>query len=200
MKENQEQNWQTHDALDHELDIALAKFAAAEPRTGLEERILANLQAEREHTTKREWWRWSAAAIAFATILLVIAGLAWTSIHRAPAIAHRPPTMEPPVQSPAPQIASTRPPAENLTAKLAHRRKPAAPAYPKLDQFPSPQPLSDQERFLASYVEAYPDHAVLLARARAEVLRRDQFEEMRLLSQSDGAADSEDRNSDTSGR
>lgn len=194
MKENQEQNWQTHDALDHELDIVLSKYAVVEPRTGLEERILANLHAEREQATNRAWWRWSAAAIAFATIVLVI-GLAWTSIHHAPAIAHRPPMMEP-----APQIAATRPPAENLTAKSAHRRKPVAPAYPKLDQFPSPRPLSDQERFLANYVEAYPEHAVLLARARAEVLRRDQFEEMPLHSRSDGAADTEDRNSDISGR
>ena len=49
---------------------------------------------------------------------------------------------------------------------------------PKLDQFPSPQPLSEQEKILESYVANYPEHAALIARARAEELRRDAAEEM----------------------
>ncbi len=35
----------THDELDRMLDAALAKYAAAEPRAGLEARVLANLRA-----------------------------------------------------------------------------------------------------------------------------------------------------------
>jgi hypothetical protein len=50
---------------------------------------------------------------------------------------------------------------------------------PKLDQFPSPQPLSEQEKILASYVNQFPDHAALLAQARMEMLRRDREEELR---------------------
>ena len=34
------------DEFDRMLDAALAKYAAVEPRTGLEERVLANLRAE----------------------------------------------------------------------------------------------------------------------------------------------------------
>jgi hypothetical protein len=51
-------------------------------------------------------------------------------------------------------------------------------ASPKLDQFPSPQPLSKQEKILANYVTEYPEHAALIAEARMEMLRRDQEEEL----------------------
>jgi hypothetical protein len=60
-----------------------------------------------------------------------------------------------------------------------HRPQSEAVAdYPKLDQFPSPRPLSEQEKILESYVTNYPEHAALIARARAEELRRDAAEEM----------------------
>jgi hypothetical protein len=196
MDKKRKQNWQIaeDDALDRALNAGLAKYAAAEPRTGLEERILANLQAERGQSDDRAWW-WGAAALA--TVLLVIVGLAWTTMRRAPLIARRPAEVAPHVQLPAPQIASIRPPAPNLMAtSVAHRSKPAARVNPKLDQFPSPQPLSEQEKILASYVDAYPEHAILLARARTEALRRDQIEEMRSYSQSDGASDLDDRSED----
>jgi hypothetical protein len=45
-----------------------------------------------------------------------------------------------------------------------------------LDQFPSPQPLSEQEKILANYVAKYPEHAALIAEARMEALRRDEEE------------------------
>ncbi|MGB7331500.1 MAG: hypothetical protein WBD25_08940, partial [Terriglobales bacterium] len=48
---------------------------------------------------------------------------------------------------------------------------------PKLDQFPSPQPLSEQERMLASYVAKYPETAALVAQARAEALQKEMEEE-----------------------
>jgi hypothetical protein len=44
---------------------------------------------------------------------------------------------------------------------------------PKLDQFPSPQPLTEQERILASYVALDPEHAALIAEARTEALLRE---------------------------
>jgi hypothetical protein len=51
--------------------------------------------------------------------------------------------------------------------------------YPKLDQFPSPQPLSEQEKILANYVARFHDEALLVARARSESLQRDREEDMR---------------------
>lgn len=66
-----------------------------------------------------------------------------------------------------------------MLRRAAHRptRDLAVPSPPKLAQFPSPQPLSEQERILASYVAKYPEHAALVAQARAEALQQDSEEE-----------------------
>jgi hypothetical protein len=203
MTGNRKRDWQTPelDSLDRELDAALAKYAVAEPRTGLEERILANLQTERDHAHERARWRWGAAALAIAAVVLVIIGLSWTGMRRIPTTAGHPLPPKPRVHLAPPQIASTQPPApDSRPRRFARPSHPSATAMPKLDQFPSPRPLSDQERILASYVEAYPDRAVLLARARTEALRRDRIEETQSFPLDDWATDSEDRNSDTSER
>jgi hypothetical protein len=39
---------------------------------------------------------------------------------------------------------------------------------PRLDQFPSAQPLSEQEIALARYVSQFPQEATLIARAQGE--------------------------------
>ena len=179
------------DEFDRELNAALAKYAAAEPRAGLEERVLANLRAEREHGVGRAGWRWHALALAAVTIAVVVA-LVWrferqTTERRAgrptltmpggqhlspeagAAIASEPgrPTIQATKKSGRPGL---RPPQRVLAA---------AEERPKLEQFPSPQPLSEQERILADYVADYPEHAALIAQARAEALRRDIMDEMR---------------------
>jgi hypothetical protein len=46
---------------------------------------------------------------------------------------------------------------------------------PRLQQFPSPQPLSKQEEMLATYVAQYPDEAVAAARAQAEIRKQDEL-------------------------
>jgi hypothetical protein len=71
---------------------------------------------------------------------------------------------------------------------------------PKLDQFPSPQPLSEQEEILANYVGKYPEHAILIARARNEALQRDQLEEMKLSSVEDSTMYSDERNNHATDR
>ena len=43
-----------------------------------------------------------------------------------------------------------------------------AAANPKLDQFPSPRPLSEEEQLLVRYVHEFPEEAVLIAKAQAE--------------------------------
>jgi hypothetical protein len=70
---------------------------------------------------------------------------------------------------------------------------------PKLGRFPSPQPLSEQERLLQKYVAENPEQAVLLARARDEALRQDQLEEMKAFPYG-GATDAGQRNNDTTER
>jgi len=207
--ENQNHDWQAaeRDPLDRELDAALAKYAAVEPRAGLEERVLANVRAERGRVSDRAWWRWGvASAVALAAVVMVVT-LAWRShTQRAPVIVEHPSTATPRVEQPGPRVASNR--AENGTNSLPRtrrvvRRAPAsavAEAHPKLDQFPSPQPLSEQEKILASYVEDYPERAVLLARARTEALRSDQIEERQASTAGAWTPDLEVRMNDTTQR
>jgi hypothetical protein len=210
--ENQNHDWQAaeRDRLDRELDIALAKYAAAEPRAGLEERVLANLRTERRGVSDRVWWRWGvASAVALAAVVMVVA-LAWrSSMQPPPVIADHPSTATPRAEQPGPRVASNgaengtsspaHPPTTRRVVRRAHARA-VAEAYPKLDQFPSPQPLSEQEKILVSYVEAYPDYAVVVARARTESLRRDELEETKAFPSSGWATDSDEPNNDKTNR
>jgi hypothetical protein len=49
-------------------------------------------------------------------------------------------------------------------------------ATPKRAQFPSPLPLTDQEKMLALYVRNFPEKAALMARAQTELHRQDELE------------------------
>lgn len=191
---------QPGDELDRMLDATLAKYVAVEPRAGLEDRVLANLRAERANKLHRAWWPWSVAAAA-AMIFVVLVPLLWRADRSTPPIAaDRHPLHAPQgSQKSGTQLASNGRERPTGPRKLDAAPKKIRRVYrlildqPKLDQFPSPQPLSEQEKILANYVAKYPEHAVLIARARTEQLRRDELEEMPA---GDGARDSEERNHD----
>ncbi|HXW91867.1 MAG TPA: hypothetical protein VEK33_15055 [Terriglobales bacterium] len=173
------------DALDRELDAALANYAAVEPRSGLEQRVLANLEARRDHAPVGIGWRWLLASAL--TVVVLVLGLSLSSRMRKPQSAKAiDPRSEHAARSaqmgnlashpqlPAPHRASVK--------AAAHRPRNStalATAVPRLQQFPSPRPLSEQEMLLARYVAKYPEHAALIAEARAETLRRDAAEELR---------------------
>jgi hypothetical protein len=173
--DSQRKQTQPADELDRMLDVALAKYAAVEPRAGLEGRLLRRLRSEPLPPARRVWLQWGLVG-AVATIALV-AVLAWRS-DRAPhpAIANHLPAA---IQRQSIQETKPAPPHktdEVASAKLALGRKPAARrapastaiAHPKLDQFPSPQPLSAEEIALAQYVENFPKEAGLVAQAQEE--------------------------------
>jgi hypothetical protein len=196
------------DELDNALDAALAKYAAVEPRAGLEDRILANLQAERARVPERAWWRWSVAG-ALAAVVVVALALAWRSGKPTrPVVAHHSPAMTKASKDPATLAVSSggadeRPlHASNSAIRRTTnpvRRETVVAANPKLDQFPSPQPLSEQEKILQSYVAQYPEKAVLIARARSEALQRD-LEEMNAFASGQRPTDAEEQNQDTTRR
>src|SRR5437879_192702 len=182
------------DDLDRGLHAALAKYAAVEPRAGLEQRVLANLHAQRA-TGNTPGWRWSIIVLV-ATVVIVAIALTWRSGRPSPPVVanHSSPTTQVPQKGP--QIVlnggetAIRPHGSGTIRRTAVYRSPSKAVradHPKLDQFPSPQPLSEQEKILANYVARYPEHAALIAEARTEALRRDRAEEMR-----DVAADEQD--------
>ena len=170
------ENGQTppNDDLDHLLDSALARYAAVEPRMGLEERVMARLQAGAQQPSRRSWLQWGlATALA---VIVVAAALAWKSSRVPhPEIANCPPAA---IENPSTQKTNSAPPATGEVAVVKHPavRKTSmrsavantAAAHPKLDQFPSPQPLSTEEIALAQYVKNFPKEAQLVAQAQEE--------------------------------
>jgi hypothetical protein len=167
------------DALDHELDAALAKYATAEPRTGLEQRILASLRAEQTRSAERSWWRWPALGVIAAAVIVVAGFLVWRSEKPAHDItAHQPAVhgdkqtethsakndMVNPVRPAEPAVTKT--PAKHSVHHLQ-----AVASEPRLDHFPSPRPLSEEEKLLVRYVQDFPQEAVMIAKAQAEFER-----------------------------
>lgn len=183
---DENENWKSHDELDSALDAALAKYAAAEPRVGLEERILANLRTVETRAGDRVWWSWGIAT-ALAFVLVVAAALAWRwSMH--PPIVKQPPVPTSPVSTEAKHHERN----PGISPEKAMRRKVRHPmehgvlaAKPKLDVFPSPLPLSEQEKILAIYVAQYPEHAALVAEARMDALRQQDEERRRMVAGQD---------------
>jgi hypothetical protein len=173
------------EVLDRQLDMALAKYAG-EARPGLEERILATVKAEREQAVAHGRWYWpKVAALVAAVVTVVAASLVWRSWTHTTDTAHNP--SSPVQEGKRPQTgpnAAHRTPGHPIASSESNRRDhgPHVPvvvaAEPKLEQFPSARPLSDQEKILASYVTRYPEHAMLIAQARTEALRHDAEEEL----------------------
>ena len=153
--------------IDDMLDSLLANYSSAEPRPGLETRILANLRDEAEKQTAQGWWnfKWLWAGMVAAAI--IVAAVLISGRHRvAPPTNVVVKTSQP---APQPEIQPHAPIARKETARV-HRRKPSAPkrqqnATLALSQrpavFPTPTPLSEQEKLLLSYVAGTPREEVI---------------------------------------
>ena len=177
------------DDLDRALDAALAKYASVEPRVGLEERILANARSTDSSRWAVTGWTWRTAVL-LAAVIVITASFAWRwnrALHR-PIAVHRPEIPQAPI---APYraggetgVAIQRKPLRHTPISPAPKPQVAA-VKPKLDVFPSPLPLSEQEKILALYVETYPQHAALVAEARMEALRQQEEERRRIIAAED---------------
>lgn len=168
--------------LDQWLDAALARAGNVEPRPGLENRVLMTLQLERERvkTRSRWWWTLGAAGAAVAIVM-------WVSIPAGQPIANRTAgnstTHGRDVSVSRPAARHRQPGTEHAHVVAPGARRPANSGIvlhasgPKLDQFPSPQPLADQEQILSRYVCEYPERAILVARAQTQ-LRKQEAQQM----------------------
>lgn len=190
MDDQKPNNTKPRDAdLDRLMDAALAKYAAVEPRAGLESRILANLSAERSRVPDRSRWKCGLAAAVAAVFVIAIALVVRPGKTSKPTGADRQNVAIQGTREPERQFTSEQHMAVKHSATPVRRQRnrrsssdiEVAARIPKLDQFPSPQPLSEQEQILASYVHNYPKDAALIAEARMEALRKDQEERQREL-------------------
>lgn len=152
--------------IDDMLDSLLANYSSAEPRPGLEIRILANLR-EAEKQAPQGWWsfKWIWAGVVVGAI--IVSAVLIGGRHRVP-----PPTnavVEIRQAAPQPRIQPRAPIARQETARI-HRRRTAAARQPQSTAlalserpavFPTPTPLSEQEQLLLRYCASTPREEVI---------------------------------------
>jgi hypothetical protein len=164
--------------MDDMLDSLLAGYSSAEPRPGLETRIMATLRdAESREALRGGWnlkWVWAGAALAAVIVAGLLIGI---KRHVAPAPRTVVQTTQPAVRQPViqhpivqqPAIQSSIPAAVG-SERVIHRHKDLTPGPQQnvalaLSQrpavFPTPTPLSEQERLLLSYYSHTPREEVI---------------------------------------
>jgi hypothetical protein len=153
--------------IDDMLDSLLANYSSAEPRPGLETRILANLREAEEKKASQGWWnfRWVWAGAVAAAI--IVAAVLINGRHRVEPSTHAILKTSPSV--PQPEIQAHAPAVRNETVRI-RPRKSLAPTRPQnaalaLSErpavFPTPTPLSEQEKLLLSYLAGTPREEVI---------------------------------------
>lgn len=151
-----------HQEIDRWLDEALANYADVEPRAGLENRTLARLASERRGTMR--WWALAMSVAAMAVLVLL-----W--LHPRMEIVPAPDVRW--TAELAPRVPIQRTPSERPRASLGrywHRTE------AKRERFPSPAPLTDQEKMLARFVQDFPQRASLMAQVQTDLYKQDQKE------------------------
>ena len=149
------------------LDKVLAEHGSAEPRPGLEKRVLVRVRQEQEASAQTRSW-WPVLAATAAAVALAIGVFMVERPAKAPVtpVANADRQRSPTVAEKAPHQVAVP-----LRARRPHhtrRDTDAGQGVPKLDQFPSPAPLSEEEEALVRYVKEFPEEARMIAQAQAE--------------------------------
>jgi hypothetical protein len=140
--------------VDELLEASLKQYRGEEPRPGLEMRILAGIRT-RERAARWRGLGWAAAVCAGILAIIVL------TLHFAPARLRQPtphaslpqPAATPPTpamvsQQPMPPLGAHRAPLQPRQRGL--RR--AARRFARPEQFPTPLPLTEQEKLLLVYL------------------------------------------------
>lgn len=162
------------DELDDVIDGALPAYSSADPMEGLENRVLRRVQAA--GAARRSPWPYRLEFAIPALAVLLFVGIAlrigWNSGSRTTGAARRAAVSEPSSLTPGPQpspapAALVAEPKRGIKKGKAH----GAPAksLPKKECFPTPTPMTDEERALVAWVAREPIEAV---QAFAELQRR----------------------------
>src|SRR5450432_631494 len=124
---------------DELIDRALAAYSTQEPLAGIEQRVIGRIGGVRARRVARWWMTGAVAAMAMFVIAV-----------------HTP--VKPVVHNRPPQVREAAVIPERPAAPLARRvhRASARKARP----FPSPLPLTEDERAMLAFVEAAPEQAL----------------------------------------
>ena len=155
--------------LDQMLDSLLSRYSDAQPRPGLETRILATVRAQAGEQKSSGWkriWMWAGAAAAIvivAAIMMMNHGA--RKAPDAPTIANTPqPSVIPPKNPPADhQRVAEEPPAQkhNLLPQPQPVMASAAREEVRQEVFPTPEPPSEQEQLLLGYLAGTPQQEII---------------------------------------
>jgi hypothetical protein len=163
------------DNFERELEAALAKYAAAEPRAGLQQRVIASLRARRRRQRQGQLLLWPVIAAMAAVVAIAAVSMMHRSSNTTPDLTAIPAESQ---YRTVPERTHAAESEMRVTAGREHRVasegsvKRAEPRVRfaestavELNQFPSPEPLSEQEKLLLRYVRDDPENAELLAEA-----------------------------------
>jgi len=185
------------------LDAALTNYRSAEPRPGLQQRILASVRARRQRALWVGWaWRLGAAAAALA---VAVAVYRIDSHHRpalTPPIAEirepaAPGVVSPPVTATplGPSRTSRRSAPRSMRPRnpSAGREGRVARSEPRMDVFPTPRPVTEQERLLLRFIQEAPKPVLLAVIEDGQRLSPLEIKELNVPPlNADKAADSRD--------
>jgi len=162
-----------NDRLDHWLDGALRQYGSAEPRAGLERRILTNLATDRRRVALR--WRWGLALVSTAATGGIVVLWMVSFLHH-PRGANKSIAAQIPIENSiashtGPQSLSTvgvEAPVKAVHPHTREHKRIEQAREPRLEKFPAPRPLSEQEELLMQFVRHSPQEAVLVAQMQAK--------------------------------
>ena len=175
--------------LDNLLDSGLKQYGQVLPRTGLETRVLANLRAEQENQVAHTWLWWPT--VVTVTLCAFAAGALFMirkpsnnpelRIQRSALDTDNQGRLGPVATNPA-SAPMLSPGSKWGTSVRSRSRGASISVEPRLEQFPSPAPLSEEEEALVRYIRERPHEAALMARAQAELSKQDGQQFASLLS------------------
>lgn len=138
----------SHDNLDRLIDGALAGYSNAEPLAGLEGRVLNRVRVKL--AMRRRVFAWAVAFAAVASVVvvgIVIRTERHVAVPKPAEIVQAKPAL-PTAVTRLPRVMPKR-----VSVKRSGRPKP----LPKLEQFPSPAPLTAEERALVALAQQDPE-------------------------------------------
>jgi hypothetical protein len=148
--------------VDDLLDASLSRYSSVTPRPGLEGRVLANARAAQERRARFIWAGW--LAVGAAAVMITVGVLNFT--HRqatptTPKSAEVVKTLHMIVPGPhtvAPERVRTSPPTSKRRTSKPNLA--SASEESRLPVFPSPSPMTEEEKLLAQYVRTTPAEAL----------------------------------------
>jgi len=143
-----------HKFVEELLEASLKRYRSEAPRAGLENRILAGVQAS-DRAAQRRRWVWVLAASAAALIVAVVV-LRFTSrpARRTATVSPAPQAVAPKTEPP--RVVAVAPPVTRVPRKPSQRPRPVTAELRRPEQFPTPSPLTEQEKLLLLYLQTTP--------------------------------------------